>query len=67
MVFRVRSDDLLALAALDRSDHHAMISETLEHQLRIARASELTMRVLYLRRLLPCARFSRKKICRLPL
>jgi hypothetical protein len=28
-----------------------MISETLEHQLRIARASELTMRVLYLRRL----------------
>ena len=28
-----------------------MISETLEHQLRIARASALTMRVLYLRRL----------------
>ena len=28
-----------------------MSSETLEHQLRIARASELTMRVLYLRRL----------------
>jgi hypothetical protein len=37
---------LVALAALDRP----MISETLE-QLRIARASALTMRVLYLRRL----------------
>ena len=32
--------------------HHAMISETqFEHQLRIARADALTMRVLYLRRL----------------
>jgi hypothetical protein len=45
------------------ADLHAMISETLEHQLRITRASALTMRVLYLRRLaerlrwLACAGF----------
>ena len=39
------------MAALDRVSH-AMISETqFEHQLRIAHADALTMRVLYLRRL----------------